>query len=333
MPSFRLPAHEEVRVKSFSHPHGLIMNDTRNYTTRIAATAPVVLSLATSLTGCDPASGPSLQELRSEVEAMILESGAEVSVYYRDLAGPDSLLIAPDVRMHAASTMKVPVMIQLFLDRDAGLLSLEDSLEVTTTFSSIVDGSPYSLTPDSDSDSTLYELEGQPVGYRHLMELMITISSNLATNILIQEAGAERVTATMRSMGADSIQVLRGVEDTPAFEAGLSNTTTARDLGIIMSALGRNEIGSPESAQEMLEIMARQQWRSKIPALLPEGTRVAHKTGSITGINHDAGIVYPEGGSPFALVVLTRGFQEREVAEAVAARISRRIYDFQMGKE
>lgn len=309
------------------------MNDARNHTTRIAATAPVVLSLATSLTGCDPAAGPPLQALQSDVEAMVQQSGAEVSVYYQDLAGPASLLIAPDVRMHAASTMKVPVMIQLFLDRDAGLLSLEDSLEVTTTFSSIVDGSPYTLTPDSDSDTTLYELDGKLVGYRHLMELMITVSSNLATNILIQEVGPERVTATMRSLGADSIKVLRGVEDTPAFEAGLSNTTTARDLGIIMSALGRGEIGSPESGQEMLDILARQQWRNKIPALLPEGTRVAHKTGSITGINHDAGIVYPEGASPFALVILTRGFQEPEAAEAVAAAISRRIYDFQVGTE
>jgi beta-lactamase class A len=308
-------------------------NDMRNRTTRIAATAPVVLSLATSLSGCDSTPDPYLQELRSDVEAMIQESGAEVSVYYQDLEEATSLLIAPDVRMHAASTMKVPVMIQLFLDRDAGHLSLDDSLEVVTTFSSIVDGSPYSLTPDSDSDASLYGLVGQRVGYRHLMELMITISSNLATNILIQEVGAERVTATMRSLGADSIQVLRGVEDTPAFEAGLSNTTTARDLGIIMSALGRKEIGSPESAQEMLDIMARQQFRTKIPALLPEGTRVAHKTGSITAINHDAGIVYPEAASPYALVVLTRGFQEAEAAEATAAGISRRIYDFHLGKD
>jgi beta-lactamase class A len=307
--------------------------DQRSHTTRIAATAPVVLSLATSLSGCDTAPSPSLHELRTDVEAMIQASGAEVAVYYQDLDGTASLSINPDVRMHAASTMKVPVMIQLFLDRDAGLLSLEDSLEVVTTFSSIVDGSPYSLTPDSDSDASLYELEGQRVGYRHLMELMITISSNLATNILIQEARAERVTATMRSLGADSIQVLRGVEDTPAFEAGLSNTTTARDLGIIMSALGRREIGSPESAQEMLDIMARQHWREKIPALLPEGTRVAHKTGSITGINHDAGIVYPEGASPFVLVILTRGFQEREAAEAAMAGIARRIYDFHVAGE
>jgi beta-lactamase class A len=305
-------------------------SDQRSRSPRLAATAPVVLSLATSLSGCDSTPSPSLQELRAEVEAMIQESGAEVSVYYQDLEGTASLLVAPDVRMHAASTMKVPVMIQLFLDRDEGLLSLEDSLEVVTTFSSIVDGSPYSLTPDSDSDPSLYELEGQRVGYRHLMELMITLSSNLATNILVQEAGAERVTATMRSLGADSIQVLRGVEDTPAFEAGLSNTTTARDLGIIMSALGRKEIGTPESAQEMLDIMARQHWREKIPALLPEGTRVAHKTGSITGINHDAGVVYPEGASPFALVILTRGFQEREAAEAAMAGIARRIYDFHL---
>ncbi len=309
------------------------MNENRSSTKKMAATASAILLLALPQGGCDPTPDPGLQELQKDLEELIHASGAEVSVYYRDLDGPDSLLMAPDVRMHAASTMKVPVMIQLFLDRDAGLLSLDDSLEVITTFSSIVDGSPYTLTPDSDSDATLYELEGQRVGYRHLMELMIAVSSNLATNILIQEMGPERVTATMRALEADSIQVLRGVEDGPAFEAGLSNTTTARDLGIILSALGRGEIGSPESAREMVEIMARQRFRTKIPALLPEGTRVAHKTGSITGINHDAGIVYPEGASPFTLVVLTRGFEERDAAEALAATISRRIFDFHVGKE
>jgi beta-lactamase class A len=234
--------------------------------------------------------------------------------------------------MHAASTMKVPVMIQLFLDRDAGLLSLDDSLEVTTTFASIVDGSPYSLTVDSDSDSTLYAMEGERVSYTHLIELMITYSSNLATNILIQEAGAQRVTATMRTLGADSIQVLRGVEDGPAFRAGLSNTTTARDLGVILSALGRREVGSPATSTEMLEILGRQHWRTKIPALLPEGTQVAHKTGSITGISHDAGVVFPASAGPYTLVILTRGFQDQEAADALAARISRMVYDYHVAK-
>ncbi|MGM0669102.1 MAG: serine hydrolase [Gemmatimonadota bacterium] len=278
--------------------------------------------------GCGETEAPDpMAELDAIVRPVIRETGQEIAVYYLDLETGDSLLVSPDLRMHAASTMKVPVMIQLYLDRDAGRISLDDSLEVTTTFASIVDGSPYTLSAGSDGDSTLYALEGQAVSYRELMDLMITRSSNLATNILIQEADAERVTGSMRTLGADSIHVLRGVEDGPAFEAGLSNTTTARDLGAIMAALARGTAASEESSREMLEILSRQHWQTKIPALLPEDVRVAHKTGRITGISHDAGVVYPPGAPPYVLVILTRGFDEGEDADSVAARISRLIFD------
>ncbi len=265
--------------------------------------------------------------LQNQVEAIAGGSGGVVALYYQSLGAPDSLLIRPDERMHAASTMKVPVMIQLFADREAGLLDLDQTLTVKTTFSSIVDGSSYSLFSGSDSDTTLYLAEGKEVTYRHLIELMITVSSNLATNILIEVADAERVTSSMRALGADSIEVLRGLEDGPAFEAGLSNTTTARDLGIIMSALGRGEVVSPKASEEMLDIMSRQKWRTRIPAKLPEGVRIAHKTGRITGISHDSGVVFPTEAPPYALVILTRGFEDPDQADGVAAEISRIVFD------
>lgn len=283
--------------------------------------------LAAFLGACKSLDESDMTMLQSRVEAMIADSGGEVALYYRDLEGTDSLLIHPDERMHAASTMKVPVMIQLFADREAGLLDLDRTLTVKTTFSSIVDGSPYSLSPLSDSDTTLYLAEGEQVTYRHLINLMITVSSNLATNILIEAANAERVTSTMHSLGADSMVVLRGVEDGPAFEAGLSNTTTARDLGTIMSALGRGEVVSPAASEEMLEIMSRQKWRAKIPAKLPEGVRVAHKTGRITGISHDSGVIFPFEAPPYSLVVMTRGFEDPDRADGVAAEISLTIFD------
>lgn len=283
--------------------------------------------------GCPgPRAVDPMTEWEGRLRPLIQESGHEVAVYYLDLETGDSLLISPDLRMHAASTMKVPVMIQLFLDRDAGRISLDDSLTVTTTFPSIVDGSPYTLSPESDSDSTLYGLDGEKVSYRHLMDLMITWSSNLATNILIQEAGADRVTATMRGLGADSIQVLRGVEDGPAFRAGLSNTTTARDLGAIMAALARGQVGGPETSEAMLEILSRQHWRTKIPARLPDDVRVAHKTGRITKISHDAGVVYPPEAPPYVLVILTRGFSVGAEADGVAAELSRIIFQHHMEK-
>jgi beta-lactamase class A len=278
--------------------------------------------------GSDASAGA---ELRGRVEGLMAESGAEVALYYRPLDGTDSLLIEPDLRMHAASTMKVPVMIQLYLDRDAGLLSLDDPIPVDPVFQSIVDGSEFSMQIDSDSEGELYGRLGEDVSIRELNELMITVSSNFATNLLIKRVDARRVTATMRSLGADSIQVLRGVEDLKAFEAGLSNSTTARDLGIIMTALGNGEAGSPGATDEMLETLKRQKFREKIPAGLPQGTVVAHKTGNITRISHDAAVVYPPEGRPYVLVVMIRGLDSDDESASLAASLSRAVWEYHTG--
>lgn len=281
---------------------------------------------------------PAIARVRAAVDSLAALHGTEIAVYYRSLAdGGDSLLVRPDLRMHAASTMKVPVLLQLYLDRDAGRLALDDSVPVDVTFRSIVDGSPYRLDAGSDSDSALYERVGDRMTYRELAHRMITRSSNLATNLLIADLDAARVTATMRALGADSIDVLRGVEDLPAFEAGLNNTTTARDLGILFVALGATdggEAGNPGAAvgltdgarSEMLEVLEQQEFRDKIPAGLPAGVRAANKTGWITGISHDAAVVFPPAHPRYVLVVLTRGFEDDETAERVIAEISQRVW-------
>ncbi len=266
------------------------------------------------------------------IEALIDSTGREVAVYYRPLAGGDSIVVSGDVRMHAASTMKVPVMMQLYLDRDSGELSLDRPVAVRDTFRSIADSSLYRLEPSSDSDTAIYRRVGDSVPVRELVDRMITISSNLATNILIEEVGAARVTATMRRLGADSIEVLRGVEDIPAYRAGMSNTTTARDLGVIFTALGNGAAAADSSRREMLDILSAQEYDSKIPARLPETARVAHKTGWITEISHDAGIVEPRDAPAYVVVLLTRGFEEQADADRVAARISRMIYDYHVGR-
>ena len=273
--------------------------------------------------GCGP---DRLAELRSRLDARIGESGAEVvGVYFRDLTSGDSILIDVDSRMHAASMMKVPVLIQLFRDAEAGRFALDDSVVITNRFASIVDGSPYELSVTDDSEETLYGRLGERESIRQLAELMINVSSNLATNILIELVDAKRVQATMRELGADSIAVLRGVEDIKAYRAGLSNTTTARDLGVIFEAIYENRAAGPESCREMIDILSRQEFNEGIPAGLPAGTRVAHKTGWITAIRHDGGIVFTPGGD-FVLVVLTRGIEEKAAADALIADVARMVY-------
>jgi len=250
-----------------------------------------------------------------------------VGLYYRSLTGPDSLLIGANLRFHAASTMKVPVMIQIFRDADAGLLRLDDSLTVHTAFPSLVPAEAFIVGKEDDSDSTLYESVGRNRSVRELLELMITRSSNLATNILIERVGAVRAQASARALGAWSIQVLRGVEDGQAYRAGLNNTTTARDLGVLLIAIVQGRAASRPSCDSMLAILGRQEFNEGIPVGVPPGTRVAHKTGWIGEVvYHDAAVVYPARGGPYVLTVLTGGIKEDSVAHNLVADLSRLVY-------
>ncbi|MGD8322203.1 MAG: class A beta-lactamase-related serine hydrolase [Gemmatimonadota bacterium] len=252
-----------------------------------------------------------------------------VGLYYRSLAPEgDSVTINADVRMHAASTMKVPVMMRLFLDAQQGIRPLDATLEVTRTFRSIVDGSTFDLPPESDSDTAFYARVGQEATVRHLIDRMITWSSNLATNILIQAAEPDRVNAMLRELGADSMNVLRGVEDLKAFDAGMNNTTTARDLGVVMAAVAESDIFTSRSRDEMLSILERQHFRENIPAGLPEGTRVANKTGWITAHNHDAAVVFPDNAPPYVLTVMVKGIEDQATAAALIANLSRQVWAY-----
>jgi beta-lactamase class A len=254
--------------------------------------------------------------------------GAHVGVALHDLRDRFDLRISADSSFHAASTMKVPVMIELFRRADAGALSLDQGVLLVNQFGSIVDGSPYSLDAGDDSDSTLYAKIGVRVPIRELLERMIERSSNLATNTLIAIVGAGNTNATARALGARRIQVRRGVEDQKAFDAGLNNTTTASDLAALMLAIERGQAASSSSCRAMRDILLKQEFSQEIPAGLPVGTPVAHKTGWITGTRHDAAIVYPPRRTPYVLVVLTRGIPEDTTQIALIADVSRMVWNF-----
>jgi beta-lactamase class A len=164
------------------------------------------------------------------------------------------------------------------------------------------------------------------VSVRELVERMIVRSSNLATNAVIALIGASNADATAHALGARNIRVLRGVEDGKAFEKGMNNTTTARDRGVLLEAIERGTAASRRACDTMLAILSRQEFNDEIPAGLPPGTRVAHKTGSITAVRHDAAIVYPQGKPPYVLVVLTRNIPDERVARVLIADLSRLVY-------
>jgi len=260
----------------------------------------------------------------SAIQTRIANAGAEVAIYFRTLDGKSEWTLRPDDSFHAASTMKVPVMIELFHQAQEGKLKLDDTLPVKNEFHSIVDGSIYRLNAADDSELELYKAEGQSKTLRELCELMITVSSNLATNLLIEKLGVESIRATVHALHADGMNVRRGVEDQKAFDKGLSNTTTARGLGILLQALADGKAMDAESSRQMVAILERQKFNEAIPAGLPPGLPVAHKTGDITKIHHDAAIVYAK--RPYVLVILVRGLADKKDSAALMADISKQLF-------
>lgn len=263
--------------------------------------------------------------LEGRLRQAIAASGAEVALAYRTLDGRGELLIDPDKSFHAASTMKVPIMIELFRQARAGLLSFDDPLPVRNEFRSIVDGSPYKLSEGDDSEKAMYAAVGKTMTLRQLCDAMIIVSSNFAANLLIEKLGAARVQETVVALGADGMHVLRGVEDQKAFDKGLNNTTSARGLMELLFRLANGRAVDRESDAAMIEILKRQEFNTGIPAGVGKGIAVAHKTGNITRIHHDAAVVYAD--RPYVLVVLVRGIEDEKTSAALIADLSKMVYE------
>jgi beta-lactamase class A len=281
------------------------------------------LLFAVLLTACS-AGRP---DLTSQVDRILAAHPRQtIAVAFHDLRTGETLLRNERETFHAASTMKVPVMLGIFEAVSRGELRLDQPVLIRNEFKSILDGSPYALEAREDSDRELYERIGQQVPLEDLVRRMIVRSSNLATNIVIEFIGAERVMDLMREIGANDVRVLRGVEDDKAYHAGMNNTTTAYDLMLIFRALAERRVISPAASETMIGILSGQELNDGIPAGLPPGTPVAHKTGSITRISHDAGLIGRPDGSAFVLVVLTRGFEKGDDADAVIASIARAVW-------
>ena len=231
-----------------------------------------------------------------------------------------------DHYFHAASTMKLAVLIGVFRQVDRGELSLEAPVHVRNRFTSIVNKEPFMLDLGRDADPDVYGHLGKTLSVRELAYWMITKSSNLATNLLVDVIGIHTVQLALDELDIDGVRVLRGVEDQRAFENNLNNEVTANGLLKMLRLIADGKAYSQKSCEEMLEIMLEQQYRSGIPAGLPKAARVAHKTGNISTVHHDAGIVYLEGRKPYVLVILTQFGPEQGRGTAVAD-VSRDIFN------
>lgn len=251
--------------------------------------------------------------------------GAEISVAFIDLGTDATLFRNADVVYHAASTMKIPVMMEVLRSTEAGRLALDQQILVVNQFGSIADGSSYSISDDTDTE--IYSRLGERFPIRELMRRMIVYSSNLSTNVLIALVGADRVNQMAHSLGATGTRVLRGVEDLKAYEAGMNNTLTARDLAVLLRSVEDGSAVSPQAAAFMRDLLLAEEGNDRIRGGVPAGVAVASKTGNITAHWHDSAIVYPPGREPYVLVVLTRGIVPRADGVRAIADVSRAVWE------
>ena len=273
-----------------------------------------------------------INTLRQTIENRFNEQSGQFALAFIDLQDNQQIMINENQRFHAASTMKTPVMIEAFKQAKSASINLDDSILLHNQFKSIVDGSEYSMDISDDSDDDLYKQIGTRKTIRDLIHDMITKSSNLATNILIDLLDAKKVTQTMREMGADSILVLRGVEDIKAYRLGMNNTITALDLALIFKQLALGKALDEQSSKEMIRILMDQQHRDVIPLLLPDDVKVANKTGWITGLQHDSALIFLPDGRRYVLVLCAAEMNEFDEGKRLLAEISKLIYDYMMKK-
>ena len=271
-----------------------------------------------------------IKDAEKRIDSVISATGVRYAVAFEDLQTGRKLYRNANEKFHAASTIKTPVMIEVFNQARKGKFSLDDSLDVINNFSSIVDRSTYSLQSSSDSDDSLYSRIGKKERIGTLVFHMITVSSNLAANLLIQKVGAKNVQKTIDLLGVNDIRVLRCVEDTKAFQAGKNNTVTAKSLALLYEKLARKEVLSRKISKLMLGILAHQKFTDMIPARLPKNITVAHKTGSSPGVQHDSGIVYLPDGRKYVLVVLSKNLEDQKIGIKTIAEISKIMFDYEM---
>lgn len=268
-----------------------------------------------------------VRDLKRALDAIADGSGARFGIWFKDLASGRTLSKNPSLTMHAASTMKTPVMLEVLRRVDAGTLKLTDELPVKNEFRSLVDGSPFSIGLEPETDGPTMAFLGKNAPLEFLVKEMIVRSSNLATNIVLSNVGPEAVQKFTDELGAPTVKVRRCVEDSRAFDKGLNNETDAQGMAAVMEACVRTPRLSAAARAKAWEILTAQMYNEQIPAgLHPQSGAVAgHKTGSISSVQHDAAVVRLPDGREYVLVILADDFGASEEGRKRVIEASRKM--------
>lgn len=267
--------------------------------------------------------------LRERIVELEEDSGAKaLAVALYDTETGIAFEHEADRWFHGASTIKVAILLGVYAAIHDGWLHREARLHVRNRFLSAWDACPFRVQSERDANSAVHDAIGKTMRITELARHMIATSSNLATNLLLDLVGVDRVQGVLRSLGVDGVDVRRGVEDERAFQQGINNRVTARGLVTMMRSIAEERAFTPELSREILDVLHAQEFRNGIPARLPSDVRVAHKTGEISTIAHDAGVVYPRNRQPYVIAVLTEWAPDTTGRSATIAIASRAVYEF-----
>jgi beta-lactamase class A len=282
---------------------------------------PGPLAFAQNLTADPPKESPA----RAQVEQLIQQAGAEVSIAFRSLDGAQELFVAADKQFRAANTtIKIPVMIELYAQAQAGELRLSETIPIHNGFSDLLTGDVYQLDPKNDPDPDLFKSIGGMMTLGDLCDRMVKKNSDLAADLLIEKLGVERIRQRIRAMHADGIEFRTGFGDDPAKQTIAENTASARGLMELLWALvNASSIGS-DASDLMMGIIANST-TSGDPAGLPADARATQLTASVVGVQHEELIVF--GAHSFVLVMIVSRGASPAAGSALMAQITHALVE------
>ncbi len=293
---------------------------TKNFSNKVGALAPTLFLFLSMTTSVLSQSRPGLV-LTDSLTAYLhrLPSTVRVSMSVKSLNNTRvNFDHRADERVPSASVIKLPIMLEMMERVNIGKLNL-DEIHILTNAEKVGGSGVLQTYPDQSR-----------VRYRELLRLMMVLSDNTATNIIISKLGPETINQRIHTIGLTKSQLNRVMMDTVSAKQGRDNFVSAKDMNTLLENVYRHQVTTPELCNQMIEILKQNADTLCIPRLLPKNIVIAHKTGTLTYVRGDAGIVYAKSGrrdEPFLISAFVEGVSMEE-SERIIGELSLMCYTY-----